>query len=210
MSEFFGSPIGQLTAVGAAVVLFLAAVGTATRFGRSGVRITTVTAVCLAMATALSFVKPFELYNGGSVTLLSMFFVTVVGYFFGLGPGLLAGATYSFIQLAVDPVVVSPVQAALDYLFGFGLLGVSGAFAGTRGGLYIGYIAGVTGRFIATLLSGVLFWSAYAPEGMNVWLYSALYNGGYIFAEAAITLVIISLPPVRGAVSRLRDRFARA
>ncbi|MDR1217088.1 MAG: energy-coupled thiamine transporter ThiT, partial [Oscillospiraceae bacterium] len=36
----------------------------------------------------------------------------------------------------------------------------------------------VTGaaRLVCSVLSGVLVWGAYAPEDMNVWIYSLVYN----------------------------------
>ncbi|MDE6921454.1 MAG: energy-coupled thiamine transporter ThiT, partial [Lachnospiraceae bacterium] len=46
--------------------------------------------------------------------------------------------------------------------------------------------------------------ASYAWEGWGVLPYSLVYNGSYIFSEAAISIVIILLPPVKSAVGRIR------
>jgi thiamine transporter len=67
-----------------------------------------------------------------------------------------------------------------------------------------GYLLGITGRFFFSFLSGILFFASYAPEGMNAWLYSFLYNITYIGQEMLITIFIISLPPVAKALERVK------
>ena len=44
----------------------------------------------------------------------------------------------------------------------------------------------------------------YAPEGMNPALYSALYNGSYIAAEMAFTIVVMLIPAVKNGLQRVR------
>ena len=66
-----------------------------------------------------------------------------------------------------------------------------------------GYIAAVIGRYFFAVLSGIVFFGAYAPEvGIlsNAWLYSLAYNGIYIGAEAAVTIVILQIPAVKKAI----------
>lgn len=68
----------------------------------------------------------------------------------------------------------------------------------------MGYVAGVFGRFVFSTLSGVVFFAAYAPEGMNPWVYSSLYQGSYLGAEGVITLAVLSLPPVIKALDTIK------
>ena len=63
----------------------------------------------------------------------------------------------------------------------------------------------MTGRFIFQSLSGYVFYAEYAPEGWNPLLYSICYNGAYIYAEAAITLVILAIPAVHKAIERVKN-----
>jgi thiamine transporter len=44
---------------------------------------------------------------------------------------------------------------------------------------------------VCSFLSGVLLWDSYAPEGMNVWIYSLTYNGSYMIPNAILTTALI-------------------
>ncbi|MCB6200629.1 energy-coupled thiamine transporter ThiT [Extibacter muris] len=161
-------------------------------------------AVGIALAMVTSYIKVWEMPMGGSVTLLSMLFICLIGYWYGPKYGILAGAAYGILQFVVDPYMLSIPQVALDYPLAFGALGLSGFFSDRKYGLQAGYIVGVLGRFVCSLLSGVIFFASYTPDGMNPWAYSALYQGSYLGAEAVITLVILSLPPVTKALKHVK------
>ena len=55
-------------------------------------------AVCLALAFILSYLQPYKLPWGGSVTLFSMLFVCLIGNWYGLRTGLTVAFTYSILQ----------------------------------------------------------------------------------------------------------------
>lgn len=141
---------------------------------------------------------------GGSVTPMSMLFICLIGYWYGPAAGVLTGMAHGMLQLILNPMIYSIPQLLIDYPLAFGALGLSGFFWKAKNGLLKGYILGVVGRFVFAFLSGVLFFADYAPEGMNPVVYSILYNGGYIFAEAALTIVIILLPPVVKALATVK------
>ena len=84
--------------------------------------------------------------------------------------------------------IVGPLQALLDYPIAFGALGLAGMF---RKHPFIGVCIGVFGRFLSHFMSGVIFFAEYAPEGMNPFVYSAMYNGGYLLVELVVSLIII-------------------
>ncbi|MCM1468013.1 MAG: energy-coupled thiamine transporter ThiT, partial [Alistipes sp.] len=66
--------------------------------------------------------------------------------------------------------------------------------------------AGILGRFFFSWLSGFIFFAAYAEgSGMPPALYSFCYNGSYIAAEGILTLIIISIPAVSNAISRVKQ-----
>ena len=150
-----------------------------------------------------SYIKVWEMPMGGSITLMSMLFICLIGYWFGPKYGLLAGAAYGLLQFIVDPYMLTIPQVILDYPLAFGALGLSGFFSNRKYGLQIGYFAGVLGRFLCSTLSGVIFFASFAPKGMNPWAYSAMYQRGYLGAEAVITLAIISIPPVAKALKQV-------
>ncbi len=161
-------------------------------------------AMAIALGTVLSNVKLFHFPTGGSITLLSMLVCCLPGYFFGLGAGLMTGFAYGVLQLLIDPYVLYPMQLIVDYFFAFGALGLSGIFSETKNGLLKGYLTAVLGRYVFAVLSGCIFFGSYAWEGWGALPYSMVYNGIYIFAEAAVSVVVILLPPVKLAIGRIR------
>jgi thiamine transporter len=153
-----------------------------------------ISAALISMATLLSHVKLFSMPAGGSVTLLSMFFATLPGYFFGWKVGILSGVVYGAVQFAVEPWFVHPIQIALDYIFAFAALGFSGFFTKGERRLQIGYVAAVFGRFFFSALAGYIF---YSEMGWSFWekiVMSVAYNAQYTVVEAVITLVVASVP----------------
>ena len=167
-------------------------------------------ALGIALALVTSYIKLWEMPMGGSVTLLSMLFVCLIGYWFGLKYGLITGIAFGLLQFIIDPYMLSIPQVILDYPFAFGALGLSGLFCNKKFGLQIGYVIGVVGRFVCSTLSGVIFFADYAPEGMNPWVYSIAYQGSYLGVELVLTLMIISIPPVANALSLVKSKTKEA
>lgn len=162
-------------------------------------------AMTLALGTILSNFKVFEFPTGGSITLLSMLVICLPGYWFGLGAGLMTGVAYGVLQLILDPYVLYPMQLVVDYLLAFGALGLSGLFTNSKFGLLKGYAAGVLGRFVFAVISGWIFFGVYAWDGWSPFTYSLAYNAIYIFAEAAITLIILAIPAVNRMFRQLKN-----
>ena len=161
-------------------------------------------AMGIALALVTSYLKLWNMPMGGSVTLLSMLFISLIGYWFGAKYGIATGAAFGLLQFIINPYMLSIPQVLLDYPLAFGALGFSGFFCNCKYGLRTGYIAAVLGRFVFSTLSGVIFFAAYAPDGMNPWVYSIIYQGSYLGAEALLTLIIISLPPVTRALRMVK------
>lgn len=167
-------------------------------------------ALGIALAFVTSYIKLWEMPMGGSVTLLSMLFICLIGYWFGLKYGLITGIAFGLLQFIIDPYMLSIPQVILDYPLAFGALGLSGLFCNKKFGLQIGYVVGVVGRFVCSTLSGVIFFADYAPEGMNPWVYSIVYQGSYLGAELVLTLIVISIPPVAKALSLVKSKTKEA
>ncbi len=161
-------------------------------------------AVAIALGTVLSNIKLFHFPTGGSITLLSMLIVCLPGYFFGLGAGLMTGVAYGVLQLLIDPYVLFPMQLVVDYLLAFGALGLSGLFSNAKYGLVKGYLTGIIGRYLFAVISGWIFFGSYAWEGWGALTYSLVYNGIYIFAEAAVTVVVLCVPAVQKGLGRIK------
>ena len=177
--------------------------------GKFSVKTVTFAGASIALAFVLSFVKLYHLPWGGSVTLLSMFFVVFVGYLYGPGVGFAAAFVYSilqFIQGGGGSYMLSPLQVMCDYFLAFTALGVGGFFKGKKHGLLIGYIIAVICRGALHALGGYLFWMDYMPEDFFApAVYPILYNFAYLIPEMILTVIVIILPPVKKAIERVRN-----
>lgn len=162
-------------------------------------------AMSIAIATVTSMIKLYEFPFGGSVTLISMFFICFVGYLYGPATGIMTGLAHGVLQLLIDPYILFPMQVLVDYILAFGALGLSGLFWKSKYGLYKGYVLGVLGRYVFAVLSGWLFFGEYAWAGWAPLPYSLAYNGAYIFTEAAITLILlIAVKPLRNGLDYVK------
>ena len=147
--------------------------------------------IMIALAQILSYVKIFEAPYGGSVTLGSMIPIIIFAIRWGSKPGILVGLVYGFLQFALGTKFsYHPLGIFLDYIFAFGCLGFAGLF---RRNIYtiVGSIfIAMAGRLTFHFISGVVLWYMYA-DGVNVYLYSLLYNGGFMLPEFIISTVLI-------------------
>ena len=162
-------------------------------------------AVALALAMVTSMIKRFRFPFGGSVTLFSMLFICLIGYFYGPGTGILTAVAYGVLQFILGPYIYTPIQVVVDYPLAFGALGLAGFFWKSKNGLLKGYIIGVVGRWVFSVISGWVFFGEYAWDGWAALPYSLCYNGAYIFAEAIISIILISIPPVKKAVNYVKN-----
>jgi len=165
----------------------------------------TTSAMLIALSAILSLIPLFSAPYGGTVTAASMVPVIIIGILFGTKWGLLSGLVYALLQMLTGGIAPPPVQnvfmyalvISIDYIFAFTFLGISGfffkllkkrKFAIPVSGAIVMII-----RFICHFASGILIWDVYAPEGTPVWLYSLLYNGGYMLPEIIISTVVLCL-----------------
>ena len=177
-------------------------------------------AVMLALSFALSYAKIFEMPMGGSVTIASMLPVMLIGIKYGTVTGLSVSFVYSLTQLlqALMSANVFPycqsigalvLCIAFDYLLPFTLLGLAGIFKELRVfkspeiAFYVGIVSVVALRFVCHFITGVVIWGQWAPDGMGKYLYSFLYNGGFLAADFAICIACAVLMFRKSEIRRL-------
>ena len=180
----------------------------------------TLSAVFVALATVLSFIKVVKMPLGGSVTLLSMLPIVMISAMLGLKWGIGSAFVYSLIQLflgiAMDGLLgwgLTPVMLVgtilLDYIVAFTVLGIAGIFA-KKGyaGICGGVALAIVFRFLSHFLSGFvifknleqfeIFGSLFTNRPV---LYSLAYNGLYMLPELVITVVgaaiLFKLPQIK-------------
>jgi len=171
------------------------------------VKTLTFSAMAMSLAFVTSYIKILNMPYGGSVTLFSMLFISLIGYWYGPKAGLLAGFAYSILQFLQEPYILTPLQVCLDYFFAFSALGLSGFFKNKKNGLVTGYLVGAFTRGLCHTIGGYLFWMAYMPDHFPKSLsaiYPVVYNYSYILAEAVITVIVLSLPAVKSAMEKVK------
>lgn len=166
-------------------------------------------AAALALGFVTSYIKIIDMPWGGSVTLCSMLFVTLIGYWYGPKIGLTAGFAYGILQFIQGggDFILSPMQVCMDYILAFAALGLSGFFSRTKNGLIKGYLLAILVRGLFHTIGGYLYWMEYMPESFPKsfsFLYPFAYNYAYLLVEAFITIVILVLPPVKNAMARVK------
>ena len=205
--NFLRSNLGQTLIFIIAGVLFFTIAGFYLKRAKFSMVVLTYAGAAMALAFMLSFITLFRMPQGGSITPMSMFVVSLIGFWFGPTIGLTAGVTYGLLQLIQGAHMIHPVQLLLDYPLAFGMLGLSGFFRKVKWGMYVGFIAGALGRFIMSTLAGWLYWLGPITPA-SLWA-SIVYNSSYIFPEIGLTLVMLAIPALRKAVEHVTKR-ARA
>ena len=183
-------------------------------------------ALLLAMGIVLSLIELYKMPMGGGITLVSMLPVLLAGTRHGTRWGLcvsILAAAFQLIQALVQGNVFPYVQSGyaivvcvlFDYVVPFGALGLSGLSSRIqkrRGWVVLGtYAVLIFIRFVCHYITGVVIWGQWSPEGMGKYVYSLLYNGGYMLGEFVLTLAVTGLLLSIPASARLfrRDPVGR-
>jgi len=153
--------------------------------------------IMIALALVLDRIKVYEAPQGGSVTAGSMVPIFVFAFRWGVGPGIVSGAVFGVLQLLLGGWFFTPIQAILEYPIAFGSLGLSGIFSnklesGKKNiiGIVFGVLLGIGVRFLCHFIAGIVFFSEYAGD-QNPWLYSLIYQAGYLVPEFIITIIVL-------------------
>lgn len=147
------------------------------------------------MSFALSYIKMWEMPQGGSITLASLLPLMIFSYMFGVKKGVFAGMIYGILQAIQDPWLIHPAQFLLDYPVAFAAIGLAGMFRNVKAfetkpqiAFALGGIVASLLRFLCHILSGVFAFSEYAGD-QNPWIYSMGYNS-FVFIDIAIVIVV--------------------
>ena len=156
-------------------------------------------AIMLGFAAVLCNAVLWRQPMGGSVTPMSMLPIVLISIKYGVKIGLPVAFLFSLIEFASSRFVMfgwgmTPAavigSVMLDYILAFTLIGFAGMLR-TKG--FVGWISGISLvmalRFICHVISGIIIFGQWAPEGQNVAVYSIIYNGAYMLPELGFTVV---------------------
>lgn len=150
-----------------------------------------------AISTVLSMIQFVKYPQGGGITLLYMLPLMLLSILYGKTAGVTGGVIVGILFLLKGGYVIHPIQFLLDYLLATMALGIAGVFGKEeKYKIILGCSLAAFLSVFCNFLSGVLFFSQYAPEGMNSILYSFIYNFSSAGVEGFITVLVIAVLPI--------------
>ena len=166
-------------------------------------------ALMIALSSILASIKLFSMPFGGSVTLCAVLPLVIFSFRHGTKWGLFAGFLNSLLQMLTgfyappaNTVLAYIGVIFLDYLFAFTVFGTAymlGSWIKNRvWSVAVGAFGVCFLRFCFSVLSGALLWGSYQSsyewaQGLNVWVYSLIYNGSYLLPEALLTATVAAI-----------------
>jgi len=173
-------------------------------------------AMMLALAFVIDYLCALAPYNavlfpaGGTIT-VGLLPIIYFAYRHGMAWGLGAGLVFSGLQILMGWYLPPAgtwwavvLCVLLDYVLAFAVMGIAPLFARLvtgksegRARRLVGYGVGAVIvcvlRYLSSVLSGGILWGSYAPERMNPWVYSLVYNAGYMLPNAILTALLAVL-----------------
>lgn len=161
----------------------------------------TESAIMLALAFVLSFLKVVDMPFGGSITACSMLPIAIIAYRYGNLWGLFSGFVYSLLQMLMGMKNLTYGTSAgavvaivlLDYVVAFTVLGLSGVFRGkfksNGSALACGTFIACVLRYICHVIAGCTVWAGVSIPSSDGLIYSLTYNAAYMIPETLLTVV---------------------
>ncbi|MGL5616617.1 MAG: energy-coupled thiamine transporter ThiT [Sarcina sp.] len=159
--------------------------------------------ITVAIAFVLHLIVVFRLPQGGTINLFSFLPIMLLSVMFGKEEGLTAGLIFGALELINDPFVINPVQFLLDYSLStmpFGLTCIFGTDKKYK--MILGAILAVVLNLLSHTVSGAVFFGQYAPSGMNVWLYSVVYNVSTAGIDGLMNIIALAIFPM-GVIKKI-------
>ena len=154
-------------------------------------------AMCVAMSFILSYIKLFEMPQGGTITPASMLPIVLFTVAFGPARGMVVGCAYGLLQLFQGAYVIHPIQMLVDYPMAFGAIALGGIINYVKlpeaFRLPAAVLLAFIGRYIMAVLSGVIFFAEYAGE-QNAIIYSLVYNVSYLGPDCLVCMAVSLIP----------------
>ena len=152
-------------------------------------------ALMTALALVLGLLKPFELPQGGSISLEMLpLFLFIARW--GVGSSLVCCFAFGILQVFVQGAVsYGWVSILLDYVVAFGVMGLGGV---AKGRVYLSSVLAALARFVVHFLSGITVYRIVMPTQLfyttftNPWLYSFVYNISYVGIDLILCLAAVS------------------
>lgn len=169
-------------------------------------KITTREIIMIGLSVAISYVLymiPLVRYpQGGGITFFSMLPIMLLSLVYGRTVGVTGGLIFGLLKILNGAFIV---QFLLDYILSNMALGLVGSFGiDEKYKIFLGSLmAGSISTFVS-IISGVIFFGQYAPPGMNLWIYSIIYNTSSAGVESLLTAIVITIMPIKMLAKRMK------
>ena len=151
-----------------------------------------------AIAFVLNTIKIFTMPYGGSVTCCSMMPILLLAVLLGCRAGMLGGLILGCLSIVSGAYVIHPIQFILDYLLAYTLLGIAGILGyREKWKVLLGAVIAVLLSVSCNIVSGAVYFDSYAPDGMNVWVYSTIYNLMCTGVEGVLSIIVLMMLPLQ-------------
>ena len=173
-----------------------------TKSKKVSVKMLTESAIMIALATVLSFIKLWDFPAGGSITIASMFPIAVIAYRYGAPWGIFTAIVHGIVQQLVSLSTLSYVTTwqsvvaviLLDYIVAFAVIGLAGIFrkkiSRPSTALIMGSLLACVLRYLCHVISGATVWAGLSIPNEAALLYSISYNATYMIPETIILLLV--------------------
>lgn len=162
-----------------------------------------------ALTIILYMIKLVPFPQGGGCSLLSVLPIMILAVIVGKSEAMFCGIVVAFLKLIISPPYFL-MQIPLDYFGAMMALSLTPIFGvHSKKKLLTGALLASGLSLFFSILSGVIFFGQYAPEGMNTWWYSIAYNGTGYGVEVVLSCMVLLMLPLETIKKAVRvDRAA--
>ena len=162
-------------------------------------------ALMIAITILLQQIRLYHFPQGGSITLGAMIPLMLVSLRYGVPVGMLAGFIFGLINIIIDPFILHPIQVLFDYPLPCMAAGLAAVFPKN---FIASTVLVFAAKFACHFISGVAFFSSYAPEGTSSIIYSLTVNAMMIIPECLICCILLKVLPIDRLLNAM-DKNAR-
>ena len=149
-----------------------------------------------AISIVLYTIKLVPFPQGGGFSLLAVLPIMILSYLVGIEEAVLAAIIVGTLKAFLIPPI-HPLQIPLDYLGSSMAIGFTAIFGTGKFQLTIGAVVSGLVSILFYILSGVIFYSQFTPEGMNIWKYSIGYNFLGYGVEVLLSIIVLNVLPLK-------------
>lgn len=161
------------------------------------IRLIVLISIFASISYILNMIKFIRMPQGGAITLFSMLPVMLISFIYGKGVGCTLGILVGVLKMFDGIIFLNPLQFILDYIFSNISLGFACIFGmKNKFIMFLGCISSGLLSIMFNIISGVLFFSEFIPDGVNVWMYSFIYNFSSLGIEVLLTSIAMLFIPI--------------